>query len=340
MTNAPLKDESNTTTPIQSLSELLDSEMRDVNALIIANMQSEIPLISQLASYLIAAGGKRIRPLLTLAATQLFTQDKGAMNNAYKLAAAVEFIHTATLLHDDVVDESDERRGQEAANLVFGNQASVLVGDFLFSKSFQMMVGTGSMRALDILSTASAVIAEGEVLQLTLMNDASTTMNDYLRIVEAKTAALFAAACEVGPVIAGAPDNTHSALYTYGLNMGIAFQIADDTLDYMADHNDLGKAIGDDFREGKMTAPVLLAMEKADDEEQKFWTRTMQEKDQKDGDLEQAISLILKHKTIEASTSLAESYGAKAKAALGDIPGSTIKTILIDLVDFTIHRTH
>ncbi len=344
MTDARLKDKTQTANPIQSLSETLDSEMRDVNALIIANMRSEIPLISQLASYLIAAGGKRIRPLLTLAATQLFTQDKAVMDNAYKLAAAVEFIHTATLLHDDVVDESDERRGQETANLVFGNQASVLVGDFLFSKSFQMMVGTGSMRALDILSTASAIIAEGEVLQLTLMNDATTTMSDYLRIVEAKTAALFAAACEVGPVIASAQESAQKALADYGLNMGIAFQIADDTLDYMAEHNALGKAIGDDFREGKMTAPVLLAIEqaieKANTEEQEFWTRTMQDKEQKDGDLEQAQSLIQKHKTIEASTALAESYGAKAKAALSNIPNSTIKSTLIELVDFTIHRTH
>jgi len=345
MSNTQLKNKEiiKTLSPIQSLSQRLESEMKDVNALILANMQSEIPLIPQLAGYLIAAGGKRIRPLLTLAATQLFSSESLVMDNAYKLATAVEFIHTATLLHDDVVDESAERRGQDAANLIYGNQASVLVGDFLFSKAFQMMVDTHSIHALSILSNASAIIAEGEVLQLTLMNNGQTTMANYLQIIEAKTAALFAAACEVGPLIAGADKKAQHALKTYGLNMGIAFQITDDTLDYMADRTTLGKAIGDDFREGKMTAPILLAMEKANQTEQDFWQRTMGEKNQKDGDLEQAQSLIQKHETISASIAMAQSYGTKAKDALNDIDNikdSQIKSNLLALIDFTIQRTH
>lgn len=339
MSNAKTQS-TKTPTPVQVLSELLDPDMKAVNAIIVNRMQSDVPLIPQLASYLIAAGGKRIRPLLTLAATQLFTQEQNIMTNAHRLAAAVEFIHTATLLHDDVVDESDERRGQEAANLVFGNQASVLVGDFLFSKSFQLMVETDSIRALDVLSNASAVIAEGEVLQLSLMNSAKTTMDDYLRIIEAKTAALFASACEVGPIIAGASKDKQQALADYGLNMGIAFQIADDALDYMAERATLGKAVGDDFREGKLTAPVLLAMTEANDEEESFWIRTMQDKNQTKDDLEQAQSYIKKYDSINQSIKLAESYGEKAKTALKEITESEIKTQLIELVDFSIHRAY
>lgn len=312
--------------------------MQAVNTLIIERMQSEIPLIPQLASYLIAAGGKRVRPLLTLAATQLFSQEAGTMKNAHKLAAAVEFIHTATLLHDDVVDESEERRGQEAANLIFGNQASVLVGDFLFSKSFQLMVETESLRALDILSNASAVIAEGEVLQLAHMNNADTTMADYLRIIEAKTAALFAAACEVGPVIAGAPKEQQTALYNYGLNIGIAFQIADDILDYTADHAKLGKSIGDDFREGKITLPVILAMESASEEERLFWNRTIIDKDQKDGDLEHAIQLMQQHNITQKTLDYAESYCTKAREALNSISNSAIKNNLRDLTSYIVNR--
>lgn len=324
--------------PVHMLNETLGTDMQAVNTLIIERMQSEIPLIPQLASYLIAAGGKRVRPLLTLATTQLFSQEAGTMKNAHKLAAAVEFIHTATLLHDDVVDESEERRGQEAANLIFGNQASVLVGDFLFSKSFQLMVETESLRALDILSNASAVIAEGEVLQLAHMNNADTTMADYLRIIEAKTAALFAAACEVGPVIAGAPKEQQTALYNYGLNIGIAFQIADDILDYTADHAKLGKSIGDDFREGKITLPVILAMESASEEERLFWNRTIIDKDQKDGDLEHAIQLMQQHNITQKTLDYAESYCTKAREALNSISNSAIKNNLRDLTSYIVNR--
>jgi len=312
--------------------------MGAVNALIVERMQSDIPLIPKLAAYLIAAGGKRIRPLMTLAATQLFTSDTDSMVNAHKLAASVEFIHTATLLHDDVVDESDERRGQEAANLVFGNQASVLVGDFLFSKSFQLMVETGSLKALDILSGASAIIAEGEVLQLAMKNNADTSMEDYLKIIEAKTAALFAAACEVGPVIAERSEAEQKALYEYGLNTGIAFQITDDILDYMADHDKLGKNLGDDFREGKITLPVILALQEADTTEKSFWTRTIIDKQQTEEDLDHAITLMREHDIAAKALEHAENYSAKARNALSPIPDSAIKQDLLALTDYIIHR--
>ena len=255
-------------TPLERLAALMHGDMLQVNALIVENMQSEVKLIPQLAGYLIASGGKRIRPLLTLACTSLFGGD---MSRTHGLAASVEFIHTATLLHDDVVDGSKERRGKDAANLVFGNQASVLVGDFLFSRAFQLMVAGGSLEVLRILSDAAATISQGEVKQLTTANNLDTSMDDYIEVVSAKTAALFAAACEIGPVIAEQDSETQESLRLYGLNLGIAFQIVDDVLDYNADHAKLGKTIGDDFREGKMTAPILLALANADNEERAFW---------------------------------------------------------------------
>ncbi len=321
--------------PLERLSVLADADMRAVNALILEYMQSDVALIPQLAQYLIAAGGKRIRPLMTLASGQLFGAD---MDKVYYLAAAVEFIHTATLLHDDVVDESEERRGQKAANLVFGNQASVLVGDFLFSKSFQMMVEGGSLEVLRILSEASAIIAQGEVLQLATTNDLETGFNDYLKVIESKTAALFSAACEVAPVLAGAQDEQIKAMYDYGKNLGIAFQIIDDALDYSANQEKLGKAIGDDFKEGKMTAPVIFALQDANAEEMAFWKRTLEEKDQNDDDFTAAMDLITKHKALEKTMDYARDYAAKAKSSLAAVQPCEIKDILSDLADFTVSR--
>jgi octaprenyl-diphosphate synthase len=321
--------------PLENLAAILEQEMDAVNKIILQRMDSSVPLVNQLAGYLIAAGGKRVRPLLTLASTALYN---GEMSRAHLLAACVEFIHSATLLHDDVVDESAERRGKATANEVFGNQASVLVGDFLFSRAFQMMVDDGNIEILRILSDASAVIAQGEVLQLATANDITTGLETYLEVIKSKTAALFAAACEVGPVIAYQSGDIAKSMANYGMFLGIAFQIADDILDYSANREKLGKTIGDDFREGKMTAPVIYAIEAANGEEKKFWQRTLGEKDQKPEDFEQALALINKHGAINKSMDLANHYAELSKNALDIAPDSELKKLLIELVDFSVKR--
>ena len=323
--------------PVEEISLLLQTDMDAVNTIILQRMDSHVPLVNQLAGYLIAAGGKRIRPLLTLASTAIHNGD---MSRAHLLAACVEFIHTATLLHDDVVDESDERRGQATANEVFGNQASVLVGDFLFSRSFQMMVDDGNLDILRILSDASAIIAQGEGLQLSSANNIETSMDDYMAIIKAKTAALFAAACEVGPVIAGGHTGQAEAMAEYGLNLGIAFQIVDDVLDYSANQKKLGKTVGDDFREGKITAPVLYALEKADAEEQEFWTRVINANQKNDDDLDHAIALMRKHKALEQSMGLAQDYADKALESISIAPDGELKDLLKALIKFTINREY
>lgn len=321
--------------PLDILQAEMALEMKCVNAMILDNMQSSVPLIPHLASYLIAAGGKRIRPLLTLASTALFNGD---MVRAHRLSASVEFIHTATLLHDDVVDKSDQRRGKDSANIIFGNEASVLVGDFLFSRAFQLMVADGSLEVLRILSNASAVIAEGEVLQLSVQNNLDTSMKDYINVIEGKTASLFAAACEVGPVIADQDATTIEAMRYYGLNLGMAFQIVDDVLDYNANRAKLGKAVGDDFREGKMTAPIILTIEKATEEERKFWQRTLGNKDQQDGDLETALDLMAKYDTLSRGMDMAKGYGRRAIVGLHTLPPSPLRDILENIIEFTINR--
>ena len=322
-------------TPLDMLSDMLRADMKAVNALILHYMQSDIPLIPRLAQYLIAAGGKRIRPLLTLASTALFN---GPVDRAHGLAAAVEFIHTATLLHDDVVDNSDERRGQKPANLVFGNQASVLVGDFLFSRAFQMMVESGSLEILRILSNAAAVIAQGEVLQLSAANDIETGIPVYLNVVEAKTAALFAASCEVGAVLSAQGEEIVTAMRTYGAALGTAFQIVDDALDYAADRKVLGKDIGNDFREGKMTAPVIFALEYADEAEKAFWTRTLRDKTHRDGDFDRAMDSIARHNALDRTMALAGQYAQDARTALAPVPEGRFKEVLCDLTEFTMTR--
>ncbi|MEM7617852.1 MAG: polyprenyl synthetase family protein, partial [Pseudomonadota bacterium] len=300
-----------------------ETDMKEVNAHILNNMQSDVPLIPQLANYLIASGGKRVRPLLTLSATALF---KGDMKRAHRLAAAVEFIHTATLLHDDVVDDSEKRRGQESANVLFGNEASVLVGDFLFSRAFQLMTADGSLEVLKILSDASAIIAEGEVKQLSVQSNLDTTLEDYFKVIEGKTAALFAAACEVGPVIARRSTEEIKALRDYGHHLGMVFQITDDLLDYSPERSRLGKAIGDDFREGKMTAPIIFAIESANDEEKEFWQRTISDKDQHDGDFEIALDYLQKYNCLSQSLDLIKTHENSAINALSNIQDSDLKT--------------
>ena len=334
--NAELQDLTQET-PLEHLSALLHNDMKQVNTLIIENMKSEVPMIPQLASYLIAAGGKRVRPLLTLACTRLYNCQN---ERPFGLAAAVEFIHTATLLHDDVIDESKQRRGQDTANLVFGNQATVLVGDFLFSRAFQLMVKDGALDILRILSQASATIAEGEVKQLTTANNLSTTQEDYLAVISAKTAALFAAACEIGPVIAEQGEEAMKAMRNYGHNLGMAFQIVDDVLDYSADQTKLGKTVGDDLREGKMTLPVILAAQKADQQEKAFWTRCLVDQNIQKGDIEQAQNLLKKYDACTISLEQARTYADQAAIGLKTQPQNEITHTLLDLLNFTIERAY
>jgi octaprenyl-diphosphate synthase len=322
---------------LDALMALVEDDLKSVNEQIVKRMHSSVPLIPQLAGYIVAGGGKRLRPVLTLAAARLC----GYQGDRQKpLAACVEFIHTATLLHDDVVDESNLRRGRASANAVFGNQASVLVGDFLFARAFQLMVEDGSLDVLRILSNASAVIAEGEVLQLATTNDTETSEEAYLDVVRAKTAELFAAACRIGAIVANRPTVEEEALRSYGLNLGIAFQLVDDVLDYSAVQARLGKTIGDDFREGKITLPVVLAFRRGDEEERSFWRRTLEEMEQSDSDLEQAISLMGRHQTLRDTVERARHYGAVARDALGLFPASPVKRALLDVIDFVVDRDY
>ena len=320
---------------LDTLTALVAEDMAAVNVLIVQRMESSVPLIPQLAGHIVAAGGKRLRPILTLACSQLCGY---AGQRHRKLATCVEFIHTATLLHDDVVDASDLRRGGPSANALFGNQASVLVGDFLFSRAFQLMVEDGSLEVLKILSTASAVIAEGEVLQLSTMNDSATSEQAYLEVVCAKTAELFAAACRIGAIVAKRGAVEEEALRTYGLNLGIAFQIIDDVLDYSAQQTELGKTVGDDFREGKMTLPVILAINRGDEAERTFWRRVLEKLEQRVGDLALAQELLHKHHALSDCIMRARHYGAIARDALGIFPDTPAKAALLNIVDFTINR--
>jgi octaprenyl-diphosphate synthase len=335
VTNLSLKRSTPDVNALDKLTVLVADDLKACNALIIDRMQSPVELIPQLAGYIIAAGGKRLRPVLTLASARLCGYDG---NRHQALAACVEFIHTATLLHDDVVDESDLRRGLASANAVFGNKASVLVGDFLFSRSFELMVEDGSLDVLRILSRASAVIAEGEVLQLATSNDTSTSEQAYLDVIRSKTAELFAAACQIGAVVAGRPLAEEDALFAYGLNLGIAFQLVDDVLDYSALQARLGKTVGDDFREGKITLPVILAYRRGSDEERVFWNRALEEMEQGEGDLDKAIGLMNQHGALRDTVERARHYGAIARDALGIFPDGEEKTALLDVIDFVIDR--
>jgi len=320
---------------LDRLTALLERDLDRVNALILERMHSPVALIPQLAGHIIAAGGKRLRPMLTLAAARLcgYPGDRHIA-----LAAAVEFIHTATLLHDDVVDASDLRRGLATANAVWGNKPSVLVGDFLFSRAFQLMVEDGSLEVLAILSNASAVIAEGEVLQLMTSNDTETTEAAYLQVIRSKTARLFAAASKIGAVLAERPRTEQEALESYGLNLGIAFQLIDDLLDYSAHQAELGKTVGDDFREGKLTLPVILAFRRGDEAERGFWRRAMEELQQEEPDLDRAIGLLDRHGALRDTVARARHYGAIARDALGIFAETAEKRALIDVVDFCIER--
>jgi octaprenyl-diphosphate synthase len=319
------------------LTALVADDMRAVNELIVQRMHSPVAMIPQLAGHIVAAGGKRLRPLLTLASARMCGY---AGRRHIALAACVEFIHTATLLHDDVVDESDLRRGLASANAVWGNKASVLVGDFLLSRSFELMVEDGSLSVLSILSRASTLIAEGEVLQLTTQNDTETGETQYLEVIKAKTAQLFAAACRIGAIIAARPKVEEDALETFGMNLGIAFQLTDDVLDYSAKQMALGKTVGDDFREGKITLPVILAFRRGDEAERAFWRRTLETLDQRQDDLERAVDLMEKHKALADTVERARHYGAIARDGLGIFADGPEKSALVEIIDFCIERTY
>ena len=326
----------NSMKPHDAMAAYLADDLDAVNVLIQQRMASEhAPRIPEVTAHLVEAGGKRLRPMLTLAAAHLCGYD-GPYH--VHLAATVEFIHTATLLHDDVVDESGQRRGRPTANLLWDNKSSVLVGDYLFSRSFQLMVETGSMRVLDILANASATIAEGEVLQLTASQDLSTTEAIYLQVVRGKTAALFSAATEVGGVIAGADEAHVKALFDYGDALGIAFQIVDDLLDMSGDAGAIGKNIGDDFREKKLTLPLIKAIAKADTEERAFWERTIEKGRQEDGDLETAIALLHKHGALDDTRDEALVWAEKAVKAIDYLTAHPVREMLRDLADYVVAR--
>ena len=322
--------------PHERLAEALAGDLGRVNATIRERMASEhAPRIPEVTAHLVEAGGKRLRPMLTLAAARLCGYEG---DHHVRLAATVEFIHTATLLHDDVVDESQRRRGRPTANLLWDNKSSVLVGDYLFSRSFQLMVETGSLRVLDILSNAAATIAEGEVLQLTAAQNLATDEAVYLKVIRGKTAALFSAATEVGGVIAAAPEPAVRALHGYGDALGIAFQIVDDVLDYGGVSQTIGKNTGDDFREGKLTLPVIRAVARADAEERAFWERTIEKGRQEEGDLERAMAILARHGTLESTRATALDWAGKAKAALAELPRHPIRGMLDDLADYVVER--
>ena len=311
--------------------------MARVDQTILSRAASHVSMIPDIARHLIASGGKRLRPMLTLATAALCDYEG---DGHVKLAASVEFMHTATLLHDDVVDESDLRRGKLAARMLWGNEASVLVGDFLLGQAFKMMVEVGSLPCLDVLSTAAVVIAEGEVMQLSAAKDTQTSEDDYLAVIRAKTAALFGAACEVGAILGQRPKAEVAACRSYGLNLGIAFQLIDDALDYGGTSAKLGKNVGDDFREGKITLPVVLAFRRGSEGERLFWRRSLENGDVTDGGLDKALAMLRRHRALEDTVERARHYGAMARDALELFPASPWRHALIDVVDFCISRSH
>jgi len=321
---------------LDPLSQLLGSDLERVNRLIVERMQSPVALIPKLAGHLVASGGKRLRPMLTLGCARLCGYD-GSRHIA--LAAAVEFIHTATLLHDDVVDASDLRRGRDTANAVWGNKPAILVGDFLFSRSFELMVADGSLRILEILSSASSIIAEGEVLQLMTQNDTGTTEAAYLEVIQTKTAELFAAASRIGAVLAERSQAEEEALDRFGRNLGIAFQLVDDMLDFSGCQTELGKSIGDDFHDGKVTLPILLAFARGDEAERAFWRRTLEEMDQRTGDLEHAFQLVERRGALAETLSRARAYAAAAIDSLSIFADGAERHALIEAAGFATDRT-
>ncbi|QKV18927.1 polyprenyl synthetase family protein [Oricola thermophila] len=331
----PLGESKKEPAGIEKLIGLVAGGMERVNELILAKAGSDVEMIPEVANHLISSGGKRLRPMITLAAAEMFDYHG---EGHVKLATSVEFMHTATLLHDDVVDESDMRRSKPTARMIWGNQASVLVGDFLLGQAFRMMVEVGSLDALEVLSAAASVIAEGEVMQLAAAKNLETTEDEYLAVIKAKTAALFSAAAEVGPIIAGAAKSDRAALRSYGLNLGLAFQLVDDALDYGGNAKDLGKNTGDDFREGKITLPVVLAYRRGTDAERAFWKSSLENGENDDTALENARGLMLKYGALPDTIQRARHFGEIARDALAPLKPSPQKDALLDVVEFCISR--
>ena len=330
-----LEDGKRETKSIRALVDLTFADMGRVNELILSKAGSDVEMIPEIANHLISSGGKRLRPMVTLAAAQMFGYEG---DGHVKLATSVEFMHTATLLHDDVVDESALRRGKKTARMIWGNQASVLVGDFLLGQAFRMMVDVGSLDALDILATAASVIAEGEVMQLAAAKNLETTEDEHFAVIKAKTAALFSAAAEVGPVIAGAGRADRSALRSYGMNLGLAFQLIDDALDYGGSSKDLGKNVGDDFREGKVTLPVILSYRRGSAAERAFWKEAIEDGKTDDAALERAVGLMSRQGAIADTIGRARHFGGIARDALAPLPASPQKAALLAVIDFCISR--
>jgi len=322
---------------LEPLMALVANDLNLVNSVILDRMQSEVTLIPELAGHLIAGGGKRMRPMLTLAGARLLDYPG---TRHHKLAAAVEFIHTATLLHDDVVDSSDLRRGRRTANIIWGNPASVLVGDFLFSRSFELMVEDGSLKVLKILSNASAVIAEGEVSQLTSVRKLDLSEEQYLDIIGSKTAALFAAACRIAAVVAERNETEELALDAYGRNLGIAFQLVDDAIDYASDAATMGKDAGDDFREGKMTLPVILAYARSEGADRDFWREAVAGRRVSEDDFAQAVELVQRSRALDDTLARARHYGQRAIDALGIFPASGARDAMVQAVEFAVARAY
>lgn len=321
---------------LDALYALIRDDLKRTDEVILDRVKNEIPLIHDIVRHIVGSGGKRIRPALTLISAQLCGYN-GPRHLG--LAAAVEFMHTATLLHDDVVDESKLRRGLATANELFGNKASVLVGDFLLGQAFQLMVADGTLKSLKILSDAAAVISKGEVMQLMTEGQPETTVENYLQVISSKTAVLFAAACELGAVVAGQED-AEQALREFGIYIGIAFQLVDDALDYAADQKTLGKTVGDDFAEGKITLPIIISYAAGTREERAFWVRTLSDRKQSPGDFEQALAFINKHQGIEQTIQMAERYCHKAKTSLSCFPDNAARAAMLDIVDFCISRAY
>ena len=322
---------------IQPLIDLTKGDMKKVNELIIAMAGSDVEMIPEVSNHLISSGGKRLRPMVTLASARMFGYDG---NGHIKLATAVEFMHTATLLHDDVVDDSDMRRGKSTARMIWGNEASVLVGDFLLGQAFKMMVEVNSMDALSVLANAAAIIAEGEVMQLAAAKHMTTTEEDYLKVINAKTAALFSAAAEVGPIIAGCGEKERQALRQYGTSLGLAFQLVDDALDYGGNSENLGKNTGDDFREGKITMPVILSYMRGDKKEKEFWKQSLEDGKTDDEALSCALQLMKKHNSLEDTIKQARHYGKEAQKALEGFKDTAEKAALSEVIEFCISRVN
>jgi len=320
---------------VDRLIDATAADMAKVNALILARADSHVEMVPELARYLIESGGKRLRPMLTVAAASLFGKGTGS---AINFAAAVEFMHNATLLHDDVVDESDMRRGKPAARMVWGNKASILVGDFLLGQAFMMMVETGDIAALGVLSAASAAMAEGEVFQLAKTGDLTTTPQDYAEVIRAKTAVLFQAACEVGAMSGGADAQGRKALARYGLELGTAFQLVDDVLDYRGETDTLGKNSGDDLREGKMTLPVILALADASEGERAVITGALGDAQASDEQVRNVVAIMERHDTLGRTIRQAHAHAGAARDALEDAPAGAMNTLLADVVEFSVMR--